>query len=49
VTDILRALTTFGYSGWLVVEQDIMPGPGDPDAAQRAQVSNRELLRTSGF
>ncbi|HKF37167.1 MAG TPA: TIM barrel protein [Ktedonobacteraceae bacterium] len=35
-----------GYSGWIVVEQDILPGMGSPKAsAQR----NREYLRTIGL
>jgi inosose dehydratase len=47
--DILATLRSTGYSGWLVVEQDIMPGPGDPADAHAAQVANRELLRAAGF
>jgi inosose dehydratase len=35
-----------GYPGWLVVEQDWIPAPGeDPDAAIAAQVRNRRWLR----
>lgn len=35
-----------GYSGWLVVEQDVIPSPEDPvGQAQRDQVHNREVLR----
>jgi inosose dehydratase len=49
VAEILARLKAMGYAGWLVVEQDIMPGPDDPEAAQRAQVANREVLRASGF
>jgi inosose dehydratase len=49
ITDILARLTALQYSGWLVVEQDIMPGPDDPEAAQKAQIANRALLATSGF
>lgn len=49
IADILATLTSMDYSGWLVVEQDIMPGPGDPADAHRAQIANRELLRTHGF
>jgi hypothetical protein len=37
------------YSGWMVVEQDIFPGAGDPDDAQRDQVANRALLRANGY
>lgn len=46
---ILDRLAAMDYSGWVVVEQDIFPGPGDPDAAQADQVANRELLRAHGF
>jgi inosose dehydratase len=49
VAAILAELRQQGYSGWLVVEQDIMPGPGDPADAHRHQVANRELLRAHGF
>jgi inosose dehydratase len=49
VGEILNRLTAIGYTGWLVVEQDIMPGPNDPDEAQAAQVSNRQLLKAHGF
>ncbi len=35
-----------GYSGWLVVEQDLMPKPGDDPAVVRADhAHNREVLR----
>jgi len=34
------------YQGWVVVEQDVLPGMGDPkDSAKR----NREFLRSIGF
>lgn len=46
---ILDRLHTIGYEGWVVVEQDIFPGPGDPEAAQQDQVANRALLRAHGF
>jgi inosose dehydratase len=49
VAEILGRLKAMGYAGWLVVEQDIMPGPDDPDAAQAAQVANRAVLRANGF
>jgi inosose dehydratase len=43
VLDLLR----YGYSGWLVVEQDVLPDPeGKPAADQRA---NREYLAARGF
>lgn len=49
VDDIVEALLRFGYSGWLVVEQDIMPGPTDPGRAHAHQVANREVLRSHGL
>jgi len=49
VAEILTRLKAMDYSGWLVVEQDIMPGPDDPVAAQAAQVANRAVLRANGF
>jgi inosose dehydratase len=43
VLDVLR----HGYSGWLIVEQDVLPDPdGKPAADQRA---NREYLTARGF
>jgi inosose dehydratase len=49
VDGVLEALRT-GYSGWLVVEQDVLPDParssGQPALDQRA---NREYLRARGF
>lgn len=49
MASILDRLATMGYEGWVVVEQDIFPGPDDPGAAQADQVANRELLRRHGF
>jgi inosose dehydratase len=50
VDQVLEALRGSGYDGWLVVEQDIIPDPGDPpDAAARDQAANREWLRARGF
>ena len=41
----LAELSAGGYSGWLVVEQDWVPGPDDdPSAAVAAQVRNRRWL-----
>lgn len=40
------ALNQIGYNGWIVVEQDVLPGMGTPkDSAQR----NRDYLRTFGL
>ena len=50
VTRTLRALQARGYSGWLVVEQDIMPDPADPPGwAASEQAANRDYLRTLGL
>jgi hypothetical protein len=38
-----RRCAMLGYAGWIVVEQDVLPGMGTPrESAQR----NREYLRT---
>ncbi len=43
---VLRALEAIQYSGWIVVEQDVLPGMGTPkDSAGR----NREYLRSIGL
>ena len=34
-----------GYRGWIVVEQDWVPAPGEEDAQLAAQVDNRRWLR----
>lgn len=42
---VLAALTEIGYEGWIVVEQDVLPGMGTPaESAQR----NRAYLRSIG-
>jgi inosose dehydratase len=39
-------LNELGYDGWIVVEQDVLPGMGNPkDSAQR----NRDYLESIGF
>jgi inosose dehydratase len=43
VTDALRALR---YDGWIVVEQDVFPGCGTPEASARR---SREYLRRLGL
>jgi inosose dehydratase len=50
IDDVLGALREIGYSGWLVVEQDIIPDPAEP-ARQAAvdQVANRTYLRERGI
>ena len=43
---VVKALDEIGYSGWIVVEQDVLPGMGTPkESAQR----NREYLRSIGL
>jgi inosose dehydratase len=43
---IKRELEATGYQGWIVVEQDVLPGMGSPkDSAGR----NREYLRGIGL
>ena len=42
---MLAALDEIGYDGWVVVEQDVLPGMGNPrESAQR----NRDYLRSIG-
>lgn len=43
---VLAALASIGYDGWIVVEQDILPGMGDPKASARR---NREYLASIGL
>ncbi len=43
---VLRALEEIGYDGWIVVEQDILPGMGDPRESARR---NRDYLRSIGL
>jgi inosose dehydratase len=43
---VVRTLADLGYSGWIVVEQDVLPGMGTPkESAQR----NRDYLHTLGL
>lgn len=44
-TSILKELKARKYSGWIVVEQDILPGMGSPKESARR---NREFLRSIG-
>ena len=43
---VLAALEEVGYDAWIVVEQDILPGMGNPRESARR---NREYLRTIGL
>ncbi len=43
---VLATLNDLGYQGWIVVEQDVLPGMGTPkDSAQR----NRDYIRSIGL
>jgi inosose dehydratase len=43
---VVRALGELGYDGWIVVEQDVLPGMGSPkESAQR----NRDYIRSIGL
>ncbi len=42
---VIRALDEIGYEGWVVVEQDVLPGMGTPAESARR---NREYLRSLG-
>jgi inosose dehydratase len=43
---VIRKLNEIGYAGWIVVEQDVLPGMGAPkESAQR----NRDYLRSIGL
>jgi inosose dehydratase len=43
---VMTLLIDGGYDGWLIVEQDVIPGPGDDLASATAdQRTNREALR----
>lgn len=45
--EFMPALLASDYTGWVVVEQDYIPAPGDPfDMAFQAQRANRDALRT---
>jgi inosose dehydratase len=43
---VLRALREVGYDGWIVVEQDVLPGMGDPRESARR---NRDFLLSIGI
>ena len=46
---VLDALADIGYGGWLVVEQDVLPDPDDPQRPAEEQRRNREYLRAHGL
>jgi inosose dehydratase len=46
---LLTLVWQLGWSGWIVVEQDTLPGPGRLERAQRDQRTNRQYLRDRGL
>jgi inosose dehydratase len=49
IVRVLDGLAGIGYSGWLVVEQDVLPDPDDPEQPAGDQTRNREYLRRYGL
>jgi inosose dehydratase len=49
IVAVLDALAEMRYSGWLVVEQDILPDPHNPEQPAIEQLRNREYLRAHGL
>jgi inosose dehydratase len=49
VEQVLAAISEIGYAGWLVVEQDVLPDPAQPEQPARDQRRNREYLRAHGI
>jgi len=49
IEQVLRELAGISYSGWLVVEQDVLPDPADPGKPALDQRRNREYLHAHGF
>lgn len=47
VDGVLELIRSSSYSGWVVVEQDVLPDPGGKPAAD--QRANREYLAARGF
>jgi inosose dehydratase len=45
---LLALVRQLGWSGWIVVEQDTLPGPGKLERAHRDQRANRQYLRERG-
>jgi inosose dehydratase len=48
IAGVLDVLGEIGYSGWLVVEQDVLPDPENPGQPALDQRRNREYLRKHG-
>jgi inosose dehydratase len=49
IANVLAAIADVGYGGWLVVEQDVLPDPDDPQRPAEEQRQNREYLRAYGL
>ncbi len=49
IGEVLDALSGIGYTGWIVVEQDVLPDPREPDRPAAEQRRNREYLRAYGL
>jgi inosose dehydratase len=49
VEHVLATISEIGYTGWLVVEQDVLPDPEEPEQPARDQRRNREYLRAHGL
>jgi inosose dehydratase len=49
VPAVLAALAALPYAGWLVVEQDVLPDPENPQQPMIEQRRNREYLRAHGL
>lgn len=46
---VLELIAENRYAGWLVVEQDVLPDPAQPDQPAADQRRNREYLRARGI
>ena len=49
IEQVLGELAEIDYAGWLVVEQDVLPDPENPDQPALDQRRNREYLRRHGL
>ncbi len=49
IPGVLDGLSDIGYSGWLVVEQDVLPDADDPQQPAIDQERNREYLQAHGL
>lgn len=49
IARVLDGLADIGYSGWVVVEQDVLPDPADPKQPAIDQRRNRDYLQAHGL